>query len=437
MRTTRTVIPAAVLALLVSRVTFGQPTITSISPETGKVGGTVTITGTGFDATPANNKVYFGAVSAPVLSASVTSLRLNSPAQATFSHVSVTTGNLTEYSRRPFIVTFNPNATVTTGSFGNRENFPIGGGPEHTAIADFDGDGRPDMATICFASNKMYSFVNTSTVGIVNFRTVQDDGIGPRVDSTEVLPQEIAAADIDGDGKLDIIVANFDTTTARKSTISVFRNTSTVGNISFATRVNDSVGVSPAGLAVADIDGDGKPDIVTANEVSGDISFIRNTSTPGNITFGTTSTTVRGGLPHTVAIGDLDGDGKPDIAVTNTDIREISVYPNKSTTGNIAFDNPTSVSFYVGTTQVAESLAVPLFVALGDIDGDGKADLVATDTTQVAPKVFILRNTSSGVGNFSFASPVKLTRGNGFGAPTIADITGDGRPDIVVGNSRR
>jgi hypothetical protein len=433
MRTLFTIIAAALF--VIAQAALAQPTITSVTPQTGKVGRTVTITGTGFDTTPANNKVYFGAVSVPVLKASTTSLQVNAPAQATYRPVAVTKSSLTGYSGKPFIVTFNPNATVTTGSFGNREDLTVGSGAQASAISDFDGDGKPDLATICYNTNRLATYLNTSTLGVINFRTVEDDGIGPIMDTTGVSPSEIAVADMDGDGLPDLVITSFDTTIFRRSTVSVFRNTSSVGSISFAPRVDDSVGVSATGVDVADLDGDGKPDVVAANLSSGSISFLRNNSTPGHVVLDSVLTIGSLGLPHSIAIGDLDNDGKPDIAVTNSDLREVTIFPNASTPGTIAVGTPTHVAFYIGTTAVPESLVVAQFVALGDLDGDGKADMAVVDTVTVRPQVFVLRNTSSGTGTFSFDTPVRLARSVGIGAASIADISGDGRPDIVVGNS--
>src|SRR5205085_5316288 len=91
-------------------------------------------------------------------------------------------------------------------------------------------------------------------------------------------PASIAMVDLDGDGKPDLIVANYGI-----STVSVFRNLSTIGNITFATPVDFETGLSPFSVAMADLDGDGRPDIVTANLDDNTVSVLRNTATPGTI----------------------------------------------------------------------------------------------------------------------------------------------------------
>ena len=92
----------------------------------------------------------------------------------------------------------------------------------------------------------------------------------------------VTVADVDGDGKLDIIA-----TESGDNLVSVYRNTSTPGNLtsnSFATRVDFPTGAQPQGVAVRDLDGDGLPDIITANTVDGTISILRNTGTLGTLT---------------------------------------------------------------------------------------------------------------------------------------------------------
>ena len=422
MRTTR-LVAIAFLAIIMSHTVLAQPTITSVTPGSTKPGRSVIITGTGFNATPANNKVYFGAVAATVLSGSTTSLRVRVPAQANYRAVSVTNTvtSLTAYSRGPFTVTFNPSATVSAGSFGGREDFPLSASPQATAFGDFDGDGKPDMATICYNANSLVTYLNISTVGVMDFLS------GFQVSSpVGAAPNELAIGDIDGDGKLDVVVSNFNV-----STISVLRNTSTLGNISFAAKVDSSVGNSPSGVAIVDLDKDGKPDVVVINLSDGTFSVLRNTSTPGNISFAPQIVKIPdlggGSVLHSVASGDFDGDGKPDLAMTDVNFRQVIVWRNTSTPGTILLVQANLLTYN------PDGLRAPLFIAVGDIDLDGKPDIAISDTTT---SLFISRNISSGVGNFDFSGiPAQLTRGAGLGAVTLADIDGDGRPDIATGNS--
>ena len=136
---------------------------------------------------------------------------------------------------------------------------------------------------------------------------------------------------MDGDGKPDLVVAN-NATSPASTTISVLRNTSTSGSIdatSFAAKVDFTAGTAPRYVAIGDVDGDGKPDLVVANLNSNNISVLRNTSTSGSIdasSFAAKVDFATGTGPVSVAIGDVDGDGIPEIAAANGSASSVSVF---------------------------------------------------------------------------------------------------------------
>src|SRR5258708_995773 len=122
----------------------------------------------------------------------------------------------------------------------------------------------------------------------------------------------------------------------RSTCVSVFRNTSTaMGSVAFAARVDYITGANPHSVSIGDLDGDGKSDMVAANAGSNTVSILRNTSTIGSIGFAGKVDYATGTTPNSVSIGDLDGDGKADLAVSNTGVNNSSVsgFRNTSTVG--------------------------------------------------------------------------------------------------------
>jgi FG-GAP-like repeat/SprB repeat/Secretion system C-terminal sorting domain/IPT/TIG domain/PKD domain/FG-GAP repeat len=379
--------------------------ISAFSPETGAIGSSVTITGTGFNNTAAQNIVFFGATQATVTAATANSLTVTVPLGATYQYLSVTNlgVNLTAYSAKPFIVTLDGAV-----AFANKVDFATGTGPFSLSIGDLDGDGKSDLALANEGSNTVSILRNTSNAGIVSFASKVDFATGP-------YPRSVSIGDIDGDGKPDLAVAN-----VNGHNVSVLRNTSATGTISFATKVDFGAGFTSHSVSIGDIDGDGKPDLAVANFSSNTVSVLRNTSTVGTVSFAVKADFITGDGPTSVSLGDIDGDGKLDLAVANNSgTQGVSVLRNTSTLGNINF--ATKVNFSTGS--------YPFSVSIGDLDGDGKSDLVAINPGINSTSVF--RNTST-LGVVSFASKVDFATGTYPMAGSLGDIDGDGKPDLAV-----
>jgi hypothetical protein len=257
---------------------------------------------------------------------------------------------------------------------------------------------------------------------------ITSTSLAPNVDfTTGTFPLGIAIGDLDGDGKADIVVAN----NTSSNTISVFRNTSTSRTVSLAAKVDFSTGNNPNSVVIGDVDGDGKLDLVVTNVDDNTISVFRNTSTPGSITTGSFASKVdltTGDVPYSVALGDIDGDGKPDLVVANVENNTVSVLRNKSTSGSITTGSFASkVDYTTGD--------VPYSVALGDIDGDSKLDLVVANEENNT--VSVLRNTSTygSITAGSFALKVDFTTSGSPYCIVIGDVDRDDKPDLVITNA--
>lgn len=387
------------------------PTITSFTPASGAIGTTVTITGTNFSAVAANNIVYFGATRATVTAATPTQLTVTVPVGATYQSISVLVNGLTAFSTKPFLVTFADGGVIDACSFAPKVDFTSGTQPQSVSIGDLDRDGKPDLVVANFFGNTVSVFRNTSSVGSISYAPKVDFATG-----SGSLP--VSIGDLDGDGKLDLAVAN-----SSSGTISILLNTSSVGSISYAPKVDFTTGSSPFSASMGDMDGDGKADIVVANTGSNTVSVFRNTGSIGNISYATKIDFITGLEPIQASIGDLDGDGKTDLAVTNRNSNTVSVFRNTSTSvGNVSYD--AKVDFTTGSR--------PLPVSIGDLDGDGKADLVVANYSSNTVSVF--RNTSTGAGNISYASKVDFTTGTLPLSVSIDDLDGDGKADLAVAN---
>jgi gliding motility-associated-like protein len=403
------------------------PVITSFSPRTGQAGGSVTINGGNFAPIAANNVVYFGSVTATVTAASATQLTVTIPVGADNTPISVTniaTRAQSAFSTLFFNPVFTSKATITTGDFDAPSD--ITAGARSVLIADIDNDGKPDLVTIGAASiyNTHQKTASTGNLSATNF----DTPVSRTATNTNMIMGVLG--DIDGDGKLDVVgVGNGGSTTAA-GTMYIYRNTSVSGTPSLATGIAFPTGINPSAVAVSDLDGDGRLDIITANFGDGTVSIYRNLSTSGTVTassFALVRTINVGTNPTSVSAGDLDGDGKPDLVVTNSGSNNISILRNISTTASVDFS--AAQSFATGIN--------PQIATLADLDGDGKLDIIVPNNgiAGAGNTISVLRNTStSGTINMD-ATIAPFTTGNAPVMVTIGDMNGDGKPDILVGNS--
>ncbi len=387
--------------------TYGAPpTITAVTPLSGPVGTSVTITGTNFSPVPSANIVYFGHVQAAVSLATTTSLTVTVPFGTTYGPITVTNGQQTGYFSQPFVQTF-----AGGGAPFNQQTFipelTMSFGYARGDIADLDGDGKLDLVTA--GSGGQQILRNTSSPGQLSFAA-------PTAFSANYYPA-MAVGDIDGDGKLDIVTGN------SNNSFSFFKNISSRGAITFAANLDFSTGdpnSEPGGITIADIDHDGRPDVITISYQEQTMSVFRNISSNGQVAFDTRVVYDLYGYPTDVGTADLDGDGLVDIALATTG--GASVFRNTSVPGIISF---------AVRQDLATGGAWPNGMKVVDVDGDGKLDLAVSDLN--SSQLTLFRNGST-PGTLTFGTADNVATGSGPWSVLAGDLDGDGRPDLITPN---
>lgn len=322
----------------------------------------------------------------------------------------MTVDERTAESNTFFLPTFTGTAPVNRATFAARVDSTTGGSPIATNLTDIDGDGKPDIVTANQTGNSVSVLRNLSAGSVLNLASKVDATVGFQ-------PIGLAVGDLDGDTKPDVV-----TTSPAFATISILRNTSTTGVISFAAKVDSTVGAGPFGVALGDLDGDGKLDIVTANAQDNTLSILFNTSAVGIVSFATAQAVSVGHPPSLVALTDVDGDGRIDAVVGGLSGTNVSILRNTSTHGTAAFDPAVNL-----TTGSA-----PARVVAGDVDGDVKNDLIVGYNNN-GGVISVFRNTSTS-GTVGFATAVNVIAGSFPTDLALGDISGDGKPDIVTAN---
>ena len=270
------------------------------------------------------------------------------------------------------------------GTFQTRRDLAAGTKPRSVVAGDFNGDGKLDLAV----SN---GGANTISILLGN----GDGTFGTHTDfATGTQPTVLVAGDFNGDGKLDVAVANF-----KSNNVSVLLGN---GDGTFQAHVDYGAGLGAGSLVAGDFNGDGKPDLACANFKANTVSILLGN---GDGTFGSHVDYATGLGPSAVTTADFNGDGKLDLAVTNVNAASVSILAGKGD----------------GTFQAHADYATgagPFDVAAADLNGDSRLDLAVPNST---------------------ANTLSTLLGNGNGtfqrAVAVGDFNGDGRLDVAVANT--
>jgi hypothetical protein len=249
------------------------------------------------------------------------------------------------------------------GTFQAPANYNAGTQPVSIVAADFNGDGNLDLAVANIGSN---------TVGV--YLGNGDGTFQPALDiATPMLPRFLATGDFNGDGRTDFAVSlgNGDT-----NNVAIFLGN---GDGTFRPAITATAGLSPVGIASADFNGDGKLDLAIANnDYNNSVSVLLGN---GDGTFQAAVNYAGGSEPFSITAGDFNGDGRLDLAVADFSGAVLVFLGN----GDGTFQ--TGMSFPTNTQQSGSSLAV------GDFNGDGHLDVAVADSS--GPGVSILLQTTT------------------------------------------
>jgi hypothetical protein len=313
-------------------------------------------------------------------------------------------------ARRPASsrLTLEPLEDRTLLSFLAPVSYAAGLGPQAVAVGAFRAAGQPlDLVTANSASNSVSVLLGN---GDGTFQAARNFATG-------LSPTSVAVGDFNGDGKLDIVTANYGS-----STVSVLLGN---GDGTFQAARDFATDLQPGPLAVGDFNGDGKLDLVVTSFFSGTVSvFLGN----GDGTFQPARSTVLPGgqNPYSVAVGDFNGDGKLDLAVSGaTPVPDPYCWycPPSQSYLNVLLGNGDGTFTTASTTAVDHIYSV----ALGDFNGDKKLDVVMTNGTSTVG-VFL------GNGDGTLQAPRYFTADLNTVSHNVAvgDFNRDGKLDIVT-----
>jgi hypothetical protein len=345
-------------------------------------------------------------------------------------------------SSQRFNVTFNAAEELQISHFSNQlDNQYLGAKYYGIQIADLNGDGVPEIVTSEASGSSAYLAIFTTSFddeGAISIDNRLEFNFGTGVYS---VPQDITLGDLNSDGLLDIIASEYgDITDDFNAHTCIFINTSQNQSFSF----NDPIIISGDGYEgyaqVHDINGDGRLDIVTSRTSWHQMGVYLNTTQGDDVSFAD-KIIIEDYADPRPAFADLNGDGLIDmVTVANTtDRRDIYIYSNNSTEENIDFNLALIVQSggeHADWPTDYDWIAVS--PTLVDIDGDGKLDIVVTNGAcfGCAPNgLSVLRNISSDSTiefEYDFSNFYQYESNNFPLRIGISDLNGDGKPDILT-----
>ena len=432
--------------LFLSSFIIAQPIIDLIEPVFGGIGSTVTISGNNFSSNSIENTVFFSGLEANILNSTENEIIVSVPNGAYYTPISVYTNGLYASSSQRFNVTFDAEEELTVEHLANQLDNPYLGRKYYDIkIADMNGDGISEIVTseAGYGSSAYLAIFTTffDDEGMISIDEHIEFNFGTGVYSS---PHDIALGDLNGDGLIDIVASEKgDITDDFEAHTCIFINSSENQSFSFEPPIIIDGDGYEMYAQVQDINGDGKLDIVTSKQSSNQLGVYLNVSNNNNVSFA--NKIIIGNVVATArpAFADLNGDGMIDMVTTSyassSYSREVFVYSNNSTDGNLEFnlevtilsggepaDWPTDYNWSAYSTTLV------------DIDGDDKLDIVVTNGTCIgcSPSgVSVIRNISTDselLFEYEYSDFYQYDSNSLPSRIGISDLNGDGKPDILT-----
>jgi hypothetical protein len=298
---------------------------------------------------------------------------------------------------RPAIITANQNDSTLTvlGNFGNgtlfvsNASYAVSSSPRCVVAVDVNGDSKVDLisvgvsATTVLTNNNFRSFGWNSTITTGGNCAV--------------------TINLNNDGISDLLIGG-------NTSVRIYTNNGT-GHFGIAT--NLSVTGTVYSMATADVNADGRLDLIVANYNDGTLTVFTNNGSGALVSNATYSA---GSFVRSVAAADINGDGHPDLIAANISSATLTILTNNGT----------------GTFGSNATVAVLgcYSVVAGDFNGDGLTDLIAIDGSRRPGILSVVTNSSTGFGPY-----FTITAGQESQAMAVADFNGDNKPDLVLGNT--
>ncbi|PTB96956.1 hypothetical protein C9994_05110 [Marivirga lumbricoides] len=389
-----------------------------MTPKKGYAGQLVEVKGVGLTGA---SRIFFGSMEGEITEVSDQLIEAKVPTGATYDNITVLNSSTRlYYSSEHFMLSYGGQQGVASTDFDTQIDGPGGGGLYDVVVSDLDGDGKNDMIGAYTNINGGKIWENQSTPG----------NIGPSSTIPAGVPfntLNLTVGDLNGDGKPELVFSEFSDALNEGNRIAIKENMSTPGSITFGSTTTISLtGFSTKRIIIKDIDLDGKPDLVVSDQAHNKISIVKNTSVGGNISFDPNIIELNVGNAQSTAgldVEDLNGDGKPDIVANQflTDGGGFYIATNQSTPGNISFN---SFNQY-------NSPGTFVNLKVGDINNDNKPDIVATLFLSSAVAIF-LNETSQVGGAPQFGSARNVATDSRPWGLDFGDVDGDGNIDIAV-----